>query len=498
MHGEQSLGREEFIGPALMVFSTKSHTRSLLLLSQDRPQPSAYKAIHPFKGVRMSMLEIVKPATQCRIQFGNNFRQPIPARALGPHPDAIVHGLKTLPSHPASPHFEVIAQKVKTLPPLPTVSHVGLLGIETQAIDLYPGFHLGQRRLGCFSTTAQHHKVIRVSHHPIALLLHLTVQGMKVDVGQKRTNHRTLRCAPNGRPAFHLLDDVLTEKRLYQGKYPAIAHLLLYVLHKPRVRNCVEVAPQIGIHHKGVAFSEQPLHFSKRVFAAPTRAKTITHLQEHPLKNGLQHQLERRLYDAVFDYRYPQGSKLSSPLGNLHPPHRHRSVASLLKRYAELLKIHLRSRRKPLDALTVDSCCSGICLYFLPGCLKRLSSIHFVNQAEPFTSSDAVFQRRQHALVPHRSFYPRPIPAVSLCALCSLLRHYRRLAFALPLCVAHASTFLSLPSLGAALLSAPLAALPQRYYGDSDSCAAHHPQRRSPCLPHHTFLSFHLQPRWAA
>src|SRR5207244_3469084 len=76
----------------------------------------------------MSLLEIVKPAAQRRIQFDDNFRQTIPARALGPHPDAIVHGLKTLAPHPASPHFEVIAQKVKALPPLPTVSHVGLLG----------------------------------------------------------------------------------------------------------------------------------------------------------------------------------------------------------------------------------------------------------------------------------------------------------------------------------------------------------------------------------
>src|SRR5205807_9727460 len=155
----------------------------------------AYKAIHPYKGVRMSLLEIVKPAAQRRIQFDDNFRQTIPARALGPHPDAIVHGLKTLAPHPASPHFEVIAQKVKALPPLPTVSHVGLLGVKTQPMDLYPGFYLRKRRLGFFSTSAQHHKGIRVSHHPIALLHHLTIQAMKVDVGQKRTDHRALRCA---------------------------------------------------------------------------------------------------------------------------------------------------------------------------------------------------------------------------------------------------------------------------------------------------------------
>ena len=72
-----------------------------------------------------------------------------------------------------------------------------------------------------------------------------------------------------------------------------------------------------------------------------------------------------------------------------------------------------------------------------------LGSVHFVDQAEPFTSFDAVSQRRQHALVPHRSFHPRPIPAASLCALCSPLGHCRRLAFALLRCATHVSTFLS-------------------------------------------------------
>jgi hypothetical protein len=65
------------------------------------------------------------------------------------------------------------------------------------------------------------------------------------------------------------------------------------------------------------------------------------------------------------------------------------------------------------------------------------------DQAEPFTSSDAVFQRRQHALVQHRNFHPRPIPAVWLCALCSPLGHYRHFAFALLRCETHVSTFLS-------------------------------------------------------
>ena len=77
-----------------------------------------------------------------------------------------------------------------------------------------------------------------------------------------------------------------------------------------------------------------------------------------------------------------------------------------------------------------------------------------LNHFPPLTP---LLQRRQHALVPHRGFHPRPISALGLCALCSLLGHYRRLAFALPRC---RLTLLPscLPSLGAALLSALLAA----------------------------------------
>ena len=60
--------------------------------------------------------------------------------------------------------------------------------------------------------------------------------------------------------------------------------------------------------------------------------------------------------------------------------------------------------------------------------------------------------------------------------------------------VSHASTFLSpFPQSGFASRSSQRVTS-QRYYEDSDSCAAHL-RRRSPRLPRHTFLSFRLQPR---
>src|SRR6266511_2930476 len=62
-------------------------------------------------------------------------------------------------------------------------------------------------------------------------------------------------------------DDVLLKKSFDQLKHSPIAHLFLNALHKPPVWDRVEVALKIGIHHKGVAFSKQPLHFPKRIFA---------------------------------------------------------------------------------------------------------------------------------------------------------------------------------------------------------------------------------------
>jgi hypothetical protein len=78
--------------------------------------------------------------------------------------------------------------------------------------------------------------------------------------------------------------------------------------------------------------------------------------------------------------------------------------------------------------------------------------------------------------------------------LCSPCGHCRRLAFALPLRVAHASTFLPPVPNRCFASSASRGLSPLRYHEGSDSCTAHLPCR-SPRLLRHTFLSFRLQPR---
>ena len=83
---------------------------------------------------------------------------------------------------------------------------------------------------------------------------------------------------------------------------------------------------------------------------------------------------------------------------------------------------------------------------------------------------------------------------LGLCVLISPYGHYRRLLLALPLCDSHSSTFLPPVPIRCFASSASRGGLPLRYHEGSDPCAAHL-QHRSPRLPRHIFLSFHLQPR---
>lgn len=122
----------------------------------------------------------------------------------------------------------------------------------------------------------------------------------------------------------------------------------------------------------GVAFGKQPVHLPQSVLAPTPRAKTATPVQELPLKDRLDNQLARRLDDAVFDRRYPQGSQLLRPLGNLHPPHSQGLVTARLQRVFQFRKVGLLPCRKLLYALSVPSCRSSVGGHFLPRRHQRL------------------------------------------------------------------------------------------------------------------------------
>src|SRR6266545_2345483 len=440
------------------------------------------------------MLEVVKPTAKRRIQIGNDTGQAVPTRATSLVPYPLAQRQQTFPPYPTPADFKAVAEKLKILPRLPTISHVGLVGIKPKPVLFDPHSHFVERGLGLFRRAAKHHEVIGVAHHAVAVLPHMSVQGMKIDIGQKRADHRSLRRPSHRCPSFHPLDDVLIQKCTDPLQHCAVANPLRDLTHQRLLRYTVEVAVQVGIHPMGVAFLDEFIHFAQCLFAAATRAKTVTRVLKLSLKDRFDHQLQCRLHDAVFDHRNSQRSHLAAPFGNLHAPDRLWPVRSRPERLLKFFQIDFCPCLKPLHALSIYSCRAGVALYFLPRRLKRLLSVHLVDQAKPFPSFDAVFQRRQHALIPHRGFYPRPVSSVDLCALCSPCGHYRRLAFALPRCVAHASPFLPPVPQRSFALCASRGCSPLRYHEGSDSCSAHL-RRRSPRLPRHTFLSFRLQPR---
>ena len=162
---------------------------------------------------------------------------------------------------------------------------------------------------------------------------------MKINVGQQRADHRTLRRPSRRRPSLHPLNNVLTEKQSDQLKHSAVADALFDLPHQCRVRDRVEVALQVGIHHMGVALLDQFIDFAQCVFAAALRAKTVTRLLKLALEDRLDHQLQCRLHDAVFDHRNSQRAQLAAPFGNLHAPDRLWPVLPALERLLKFCQI---------------------------------------------------------------------------------------------------------------------------------------------------------------
>jgi len=66
------LPSEKYIPPAQVICSACTMPWTLFILSQYRAKPTANKAIDVLKNPTMSVLEILKPATQHWVQARNN------------------------------------------------------------------------------------------------------------------------------------------------------------------------------------------------------------------------------------------------------------------------------------------------------------------------------------------------------------------------------------------------------------------------------------------
>src|ERR1019366_5941673 len=216
------------------------------------------------------------------------------------------------------------------------------------------------------------------------------------------------------------------------------------------MRDGVEVAFEIGVHHIMMAFSQQLLYPSQGVTATSAWPKTVTLGGELLLEDRFDYLADRPLHDAVRDRRYPKRPLLAVCFGDVRPPDRLGLVMTQLQLLRQMSQVRFRFALVLLDGDPVHARRTLVPSGFTPRGPEVFGVVDLINQTEPHLSFHSVFQSCQHAIRPDRCFRPRPAGANSS-GLFSLLRHCRRLM--LHKSFLHASTFLR-----------PLAPCPLRHF----------------------------------
>ena len=158
--GEQSLIREEDIGPALMVVWTATEPWPLFLLAQDRPQPSPDEAVQKTELGWHGVFEVTEPSPQHRVELADDPAQayaPAPSR-LGAH--LVLERLQAFLAHEPMPGLEPIAKEVEPLTRLQAVPDPRLVRMQREAVVRDPRLDLAQ----CgFASSAVRHKITKSS-----------------------------------------------------------------------------------------------------------------------------------------------------------------------------------------------------------------------------------------------------------------------------------------------------------------------------------------------
>ena len=83
---EQPGFSEERVGPALMVSTTETDAGPLFLLAQDGAQTSSNHPVECNEGVGMGMLEVAEPASEQRVEIGDDTRKTLSRTSVASWP----------------------------------------------------------------------------------------------------------------------------------------------------------------------------------------------------------------------------------------------------------------------------------------------------------------------------------------------------------------------------------------------------------------------------
>src|SRR3989449_2636512 len=455
---EQPLLSKERIRPAMMI-SPASTTTSSRPFAQDTAKSHAYPPIQARKGRFVAMFEILKPAHKRAIDVRDDYPQAMSVSALGLDSNRVFKLFQALLPWPFHAPFEVVSQKVKAAT-LRGAHDPGLDRVQRQSGSRRPLPYPFQGPFGFFSVPAQNDEVVRVSHHLDPLSRHLMVERIKVDVRQQRADDRPLRCSRFGCPRLRRLHHLLAQKRFQQLEHSSVRYFLLHSFQQLVLWNRVEVALQVRVYYPGVSGFQQLVYTPKRIFAAPTRSKSVALFGKVPLKDRLQHGQQRGFRHSISNRRNPKRAfLLAAWLVDPLPLHRCRPVTLVAQRSRKLFQVLLQVTLEHLYRLMVYACRPLVRLHLLEGCPQVCQDVHLIDQAKPLPSFDPLFEGRQHPLSPDRRFDPSPSGS-NLSSLRSRFRHSRWFVFRRS--VPHRSTSLR------SLRSRPVTAL-HRSYERSDS-----------------------------
>jgi hypothetical protein len=179
---------------------------------------------------------------------------------------------------------------------------LGRLGLQPQARQ--QSGEPRKRGLGLLPGVAHDDRVVRITdQHTVLARLPCPVQPVQVDVTEQRRQRTALRRPGHAAPQRPGLQHPGPQNHADQGEDRLVADAFLDRLHQPVMRDRLETARDIGLHHPAAAppglIDE---HLQGIVRRAP-RPEPETARQEARLEDRLKHDLQRGLHDPVTDSR---------------------------------------------------------------------------------------------------------------------------------------------------------------------------------------------------
>ena len=251
---------------------------------------------------------------------------------------------------------------------------MGFGRVQGQAILVREGSDQRKGFLRFLHAVAQNDKVVGVSNHRQALRGHQFVERVQIEICQQRADDRALWRSARGGPSPAFRNDFLIEPRLDEIENAAVADARPEPLDQPVVRDRLEIALQIGVHHKAAAGFDEAIDDPQRILGAASRPEAEARRVEPRFQNGLQHEFDRRLGDAVLDRGNPQWPHPAIPFRDLHAQDRRRTVISRPQRSRQLRQILASVRREPFDALPVHARRAAVGFDFRPDRRQRRRS----------------------------------------------------------------------------------------------------------------------------